>query len=74
MAKGDQIGIGIRGIDSPFITTARQNGRTVTYEFLKEGTINWIVVKELTRGGTVVNETRAPADLVSVLSVAIKEK
>jgi len=74
MAKGDQINIAIQGVDGTFNTIARQNGRTVTYEFVKEGNINWLVVKELTRGGTVVAETRSPADLIAVFTVSVKEK
>lgn len=73
MSKGDQIAVVVRGINGPMTMTARQNGRTVEYTFETESKVNWIVVKELTRGGTVVAEHRYPADEVLMLAREAKE-
>ena len=66
MAKGDQIFIGVRNegersAANGFVSgvvTARQNGRSVTSKIEKESGINWLVVQETTRGGTIVEEIK----------------
>ena len=67
MSKGDRIMVAVRGVEGPFVTEASQNGRTVSYEFVKDSGVNWLVVTEITRGGTIVQESRFAADQVTAL-------
>lgn len=76
MAKGDCIVVRVRtGGGGTFSgeTVARQNGRIVDYSWEKDGGLQWLVVKELTRGGTLVCESRYAASEVVSLSVEKRE-
>jgi hypothetical protein len=60
MAKGDVVTIRYRngvGVEAS-ATEATQNGRTVGYEIEKDGGSQWVVVREMTRGGTEVRHRR----------------
>ena len=67
MAKGDTI-----TIDKAFTVTASQAGRTVDLEWEKDGGINWAVVRERTRGGTLVREVKVAA--TSIISIEVSKK
>lgn len=73
MSKGDQISVAARGIGDAVHTCAEQAGRTVDYEWEKDGNVQWLIVRERTRGGTIVRENRFPASEVLWLAVAKKE-
>lgn len=73
MSKGDQISVAARGIADPIHTAAQQAGRTVDYEWEKDGNVQWLVIREKTRGGTIVRENRFPATEVLWLAVMKKE-
>jgi len=72
MSKGDYIAVGVRGLGDAFRTEATQNGRSVTYSFETESKVQWLVVREITRGGTVVQESRYPSDQVLCLNMKVK--
>jgi hypothetical protein len=72
MAKGDWIEVAIRDI-GPLTTTARQNGRKVTGEFENEAKITWFVVREVTRGGTLVHEARYQVDAIVSIRKEVSE-
>lgn len=74
MAKGDLITVVLRSSDGTLTmgVEARQNGRKVEIESIKDLGIGWIVVKELTRGNTVVAERRFVA--AEVLAIEIDKK
>ena len=58
--KGDRITVTVRS-DGRLLPTdieASAAGRTVTAETEKDSGINWLVVKESTRGGTLCREAR----------------
>jgi hypothetical protein len=74
VAKGDIIDVTYRtpvGIQSARVE-ARQNGRKVEYELTNEQKLSWVVVKEVTRGGTTVMEARFIAS--EVLAVRTEKK
>lgn len=76
MAKGDNIEIHIRGGEHgvlAFSVEAAQNGRRVEYDWDKDGGLQWLVVKEVTRGGTVIEEQRFPVVEVVAMKVHRKE-
>lgn len=56
MAKGDTIEVVYKtGVGTAIqVFTARQNGRQLGTRFEKDTGVNWFVVEELTRGGTIV--------------------
>lgn len=54
--KGDQIKVQVK--DQVTEITASVSGRTVEASTEKENGITWLVVKESTRGGTIVHEAR----------------
>lgn len=66
MAKEDNITVLVRAGDTiiPYKLTASQNGRKVEYQVETSDKIVWILVRETTRGGTVVWEDRFRADEV----------
>jgi hypothetical protein len=69
MAKGDTIKVWMRDAETLEIV-ASQNGRTVEKEISKESGLNWLVIKEVTRGGTVIREmTVALSDVTAVLKM-----
>ena len=66
MSKGDLISIVTRTHTADVV--ARQNGRRVEVESVKDLGLGWIVAREVTRGGTVVSEHRFVAtEVVSIL-------
>lgn len=69
MAKGDKITAWIRSGDTlaPFSIEASQNGRRLEMSFEKDGNIAWIVLTEVTRGGTITWQDRFRADEVVLL-------
>jgi len=75
MAKGDYITALVRAGDTiaPYGVTASQNGRKVDYEIATADKIVWVVIQELTRGGTVVMEFRFRADEVVGVQKSAKE-
>lgn len=75
MAKEDNITVLVRAGDTivPYVLTASQNGRKVEFEISKADNIVWVVLKELTRGGTVVHEDRFRADEVVGIRKSAKE-
>jgi hypothetical protein len=72
MSKGDYITVAIRGLEGPWKTEASQNGRTVKHSFNTESGVKWLVIQEITRGGTVIQESRYPADQVLVMNMKVK--
>jgi len=70
MAKGDYIVIDTK--TGTATVTADQNGRRVEIESVKDLGLGWIVMKEVTRGGTVVRETRVVS--TEVVSVVINRR
>jgi hypothetical protein len=58
--KGDQINVMVRTGDTTFVrsSSATVSGRVVSGAIEKESNINWLVVRESTRGGTVVHEAK----------------
>lgn len=58
--KGDQVSVLLRAGEAlyPNSMTAVAAGRTVSVESEKDAGIMWLVVKESTRGGTLVREQR----------------
>jgi hypothetical protein len=57
--KGDSITVHIRnGVGSSTTIIATVSGRTVSASVEKDSGINWLVVTEATRGGTVIHEAR----------------
>lgn len=60
MAQGDTISVvyktGVGTATSTIVAT--KEGRKVEHETVKEDGAQWIVVRELTRGGTLVREAR----------------
>ena len=63
MSKGDYARIYVRGIDTPFVVTAMQNGRTI--EIDKDS--KEVSATERTRGGTLVRRVTVPkTDVVAV--------
>ena len=54
--KGDRINVLVR--DHVTQIAASVSGRTVEATTEKEGGITWLVVREVTRGGTVIHEAR----------------
>ena len=76
MAKGDRIGVQIRtGGGNTFMgmIEAHQNGRVVDYSWEKDGGLQWLVVQEKTRGGTLIAESRFAATEVVSFHVEKKE-
>ena len=73
MAKGDSVEVRVRGDDATHLLKAAQNGRKVNYTFEKDGNIVWLVVQEVTRGGTVIDEGRFPASEVTTIRRQAKE-
>lgn len=63
MAKGDQITIATR-LGDKVTVIARQNGRRVENSIEKEAGINWLIVREVTRGGTAVQTLKVAMDAV----------
>ena len=76
MAKGDKITVHVRAGDAltNYSLEASQNGRTVEVAFERDGNVQWLVVSELTRGGTLVWEDRYKADEVVLVRRQIKGK
>ena len=77
MAKGDRIYIGIRDVQNGTVSgevIARQNGRSVTSETVKDSGINWLVVQETTRGGTVIEEIKVQLSDVVLIKTTKREK
>ena len=72
MSKGDRIMVAVRGVEGPFVTEATQNGREVSYDFEKESGLTWLTVRETTRGGTIVQESRYAPDQVVALTKKVK--
>lgn len=71
MAKGDIINVWIRGREGATEIIASQNGRTVEKEYITESGTKWLIVREITRGGTVIREmTVALSDVEAVLKVS----
>ncbi len=70
MAKGDSVRVVTRTTDETIV--ASQNGRTVELDFDKEGGLQWVQVKELTRGGSTVQ--RALFLVSEVVSVTRRAK
>lgn len=73
MAKGDRIYIGIRDTQNGAVSgivEARQNGRSVKSETVKENNINWLVVQEITRGGTIVEEIKVQLNDVILIKTS----
>lgn len=69
MAKGDSIKVWMRDSETLEIV-ATQNGRTVEKAIEKDAGINWLLIREQTRGGTVIREmTVALPDVVAVLKM-----
>jgi len=64
MAKGDSMTVHVDEGASvrPIHVTARKSGRTAIYEIVNEAKVNWLVVSERTRGGTLIHEVRIPLD------------
>lgn len=54
--KGDHINVLVR--DQVTSISASVSGRTVEASTEKENGITWLVVKEATRGGTIIHEAR----------------
>jgi hypothetical protein len=76
MAKGDFISVLVRtgnGATTDTKVEAQQNGRNIGYEWVKDGNIAWLVVKEITRGGTTVVENRFAASEVVQMTVSKRE-
>jgi hypothetical protein len=79
MAKSDKIEVHVRNSNGgqfgfiPYSVEASQAGRKVAYEWEKDGGLQWLVIKEMTRGGTVVHETRVNAADVVLLRRNQKE-
>jgi hypothetical protein len=75
MSQGDYVEVtyGHPGGISSTTLTAEKQGRRVTQEWEKDGNINWLVIRELTRGGTVVREDRYSAATVIHVRQLIKE-
>ena len=75
MSKGDYISVTVRtggaGLTQRTVT-AEKSGRTVEYEMSKDAGLQWIVVTERTRGGTIVREERFTASEVLILSSQVK--
>lgn len=70
MAKGDTIKV-VTKSGNLLEVKAAQNGRQVTKNIEKDSGFTWLVVQEVTRGGTVVNETKvALVDVMSVTTLA----
>lgn len=70
MAKGDTITV-VTKTGSEIIVRAAQNGRVVRKSIEKESGISWLVIQEVTRGGTVINETQVSlADVMTVTKIA----
>jgi hypothetical protein len=71
MAKGDSISVTYRtgtGVIT-HTTIATKGGRTVDYEFVKDGGVPWLVVTEKTRSGTEIRTNRYVAtEVVAVTS------
>jgi hypothetical protein len=58
--KGDQITVMLRTGDSTVTNTvsASKSGRTVSANVEKQANVNWLVVTEYTRGGTITHESK----------------
>lgn len=70
MAKGDSINV-VTKTGSQISVVAAQNGRKVIKSIEKESGFTWLVIQEVTRGGTVVNETQiALVDVTSVTTMS----
>jgi len=76
MAKGDRISVGIRNDLGPLTSheiVAKQNGRSVTSTIENENKVNWLVLQEVTRGGTVIEEVKVQLNDVVLIKTTKKE-
>lgn len=76
MAKGDRISVGIRNDMGPLMVhdiVARQNGRAVTSTIENENKVNWLVLQEVTRGGTVIEEVKVQLSDVVMIKTSKRE-
>jgi len=76
MAKGDRIYVGIRSGSEGVVSgevIAKQNGRSVTSTIEKDSGINWLVLQEVTRGGTLIEEIKVNLNDVVLTKTTKKE-
>jgi hypothetical protein len=73
MAKGDTVTVTTKSGIGDFVVEAQQLGRKIGYAWEKQGTNHWLVVREVTRGGTTVREMIFALDEVVSIDMKAKE-
>jgi hypothetical protein len=75
MAKDDYVEVTATVGSDPVTWTIRaeKQGRNVDTAWEKDGNMQWFVIQEKTRGGTVVRENRCNAAAIIALTIVKKE-
>ena len=76
MAKGDMVKAYVRSGGQYAIQTGMQvvvQGRSLGYEWEKDGNLQWFVIREKTRGGTTTREVRVAAAELMYFEAELKE-
>ena len=73
MAKGDYVQVVVRGAVQVYEVTVEKQGRVVEDRWDQDGKIQWFVVEEKTRGGTLTRTMRFPATEILAISTFRKE-
>lgn len=74
--KGDRIYVGIRNGSEGVVSgevNATQNGRSVISTIEKDAGVMWLVLQEVTRGGTVVEEIKVQLSEVVLTKTTRKD-
>ena len=74
MAKGDKIEVYVRGVEGALPITVVKAGRTLGYEFYKEGGVQWLRVTEKTWTGKQVAQTLFQATDVLAITTNFEQE
>lgn len=63
--KGDRIEIITSDGNGPFVMTAEKNGAGVEWELEKDGGIQWVTIRQVSKANKIVRTMKFKTDVVS---------